>query len=478
MTALDIPATSKESLGSDLGTMRLIFLIVAAAAPMAAVLGVVPVAFAFGNGAGLPLTFLVTAGILGLFAVGYSAMSREIVSAGGFYTYIARGLGAAPALGAAFLAIVSYLAFACGVIGYFGFFGQLALAEVFGIDVHWIVTAGFSILFCACLGYRQIDFSSRLVALLLIVEFVLLTALALAIVVDLGLDAFPVAALNPALMLDGAPGIALMLCFTCFIGIEAAALYSEEAQAPEHSIGRATMGAIVLVVAFYFFITWVTIGAVGMDIGAVSREQLADLYFNLSSTYLGGLATKMVIVFLATSMLATGLAVHNVAARYLLSLGRQECLPGFLARVHPRHRSPHLASLTVTAISVAATLIFLTTGLDPLLGFGAVGVGLGTIGIIALQALTSLAVIGYFHRRGRSRLWATIIAPLLAFAGLSLATGLAVVNFDLLAGYETALMRALPVLLLLTLVAGFGYGRWLRAYRPHAWEAVSRELSA
>ena len=40
----------------------------------------------------------------------------------------------------------------------------------------------------------------------------------------------------------------------------------------------------------------------------VLREQLADLYFNLSSTYLGGLATKMVIVFLATSMLATGLA--------------------------------------------------------------------------------------------------------------------------------------------------------------------------
>ena len=149
----------------------------------------------------------------------------------------------------------------------------------------------------------------------------------------------------------------------------------------------------------------------------------------------------------------------------------------------PVTRNVHTArrvfqSQTVTAISVAATLIFLTTGLDPLLGFGAVGVGLGTIGIIALQALTSLAVIGYFHRRGRSRLWATIIAPLLAFAGLSLATGLAVVNFDLLAGYETALMRALPVLLLLTLVAGFGYGRWLRAYRPHAWEAVSRELSA
>ncbi|WP_288949443.1 APC family permease [uncultured Paracoccus sp.] len=474
----DIAKGTGDSLGSDLGTFRLIFLIVAAAATMAAVLGVVPVAFAFGNGPGLPMTFLATAVILAIFAVGYSAMSREIVSAGGFYTYIARGLGAAPALGAAFLAIFSYLAFACGVVGYFGFFAQLALSQVFGIDVHWIVASAFAILFCAFLGYRQIDFSSRMVAGLLIVEFALLAALAIAIVFDLGPTAFPVAALDPSLALEGAPGIALMLCFTCFIGIEAAALYSEEARAPKHSIGRATMGAIALTVVFYFVITWVTIGAVGMGIGAFAQDQLADLYFNLAGTYLGTVATKLIIVFLATSMLATGLAVHNVAARYMLSLGRQDCLPRFLARVHPTHRSPHLASLTVTAMTTAATVIFLAGGLDPLLGFGAVGVGLGTIGIIALQALTSLAVVGYFHRRGRSQMWTTIIAPILAFAGLSLAAGLAVANFDLLAGHKTTLMRALPLGLLLTLAVGYAYALWLRAYRPQTWVAVAQELSA
>ncbi|ATU95128.1 APC family permease [Phyllobacterium zundukense] len=488
MTAQDInrdtflsavgPAVSGSELRPSLSTLRLIFLIVAAAAPMAAVLGVVPVAFAFGNGAGVPLTFVGVAIVLSLFAVGYTAMSREVVSAGAFYAYIARGLGAIPGLGSAFLAILAYLTFAFGVVGYFAFFAQLALHDIFGIDVHWIVTGGFAILFCAVLGYRQVDFSSRMLAILLSVEFAVLIALNVSVIWSRGLAAFPTSVFNLDAVASGAPGVAVMLAFTCFIGVESAAIYSEEAEAPTRSVGRATFGSILLIAAFYFVTTWISIGAVDGDIHTVANEQVANLYFGLSTQYIGSSVTVLMQIFLATSMLATGLAVHNIAARYIFSLGRQSCLPAVLGRVHSQHASPHVASVLVTVVTIVATIVFYLAGSDPLLGFGAVGVGLGTVGIIALQALTSLAVIAYFAKARRSHWWITILSPLLSFLGLAAAVALAVSKFDLLTGSQSAVVLTLPVGLLVAFIAGCFYATFLRRGRPEIFARLAQDFGS
>ncbi len=470
------PRGEEAGLRRSLGTLRLIFLIIATAAPMAAVLGVVPVAFAFGNGAGLPLTFVAVAVVLGLFSIGYNAMSKEIVSAGAFYAYIARGLGVVSGLGGAFLAILSYVTFICGAVGYFAFFSKLALHDIFGIDVHWTVTAIFAILFCAVLGYRQIDFSSRMLAMLLMAEFVVLLILSGAVVWHKGAAAFPTSIFSLDAVFSGAPGVAIMLAFTCFIGVESAALYSEEAKAPSRSVGVATMGAILITVCFYFLTTWITVGAVEGDIQTVAAAQVANLYFGLSDQYIGGFATKLMMVFLATSMLATNLAVHNVSARYIFSLGRQSSLPAVLGRTHPRYASPHVASVLVTAVTAIVTAICIAADSDPLLGFGAVGIGLGTVGIIALQALTSIAVTAYFWRQGRSHWWTTVLTPVLSFAGLVCAVVLAVSKFDLLTGSQNGLVLSLPLVLLAAFAAGCGYALFLRNRRPAIYDAVSRDF--
>ena len=76
-----------------LSTGRIVFLVVAAAAPLAAMIGNLPIALAQGNGAGMPGAFLLAAVILLCFAVGYARISRRIVSTGAFYTYVVQGLG-------------------------------------------------------------------------------------------------------------------------------------------------------------------------------------------------------------------------------------------------------------------------------------------------------------------------------------------------------------------------------------------------
>ena len=49
-----------------------------------------------------------------------------------------------------------------------------------------------------------------------------------------------------------------------------------------------------------------------------------------------------------TSLFAALLSFHNVLARYYFALGNSGALPAACGRSHPRHTSPHIASLTQT----------------------------------------------------------------------------------------------------------------------------------
>ena len=93
---------------TSLSTGRVVFLVIAAAAPMAAMVGNVPLALVYGNGAGLPAAYLIAAVVLLCFSVGYAAMSRRVINTGAFYTYIAQGIGRPPAIGAGLLAVAAY----------------------------------------------------------------------------------------------------------------------------------------------------------------------------------------------------------------------------------------------------------------------------------------------------------------------------------------------------------------------------------
>ena len=76
--------------------------------------------FAVTGVTGVPLSFLILAVALALFAVGYAAMSRFVANAGAFYSYLAHGLGPTWAVAGAFVALVSYNAIQIGLYGLFG----------------------------------------------------------------------------------------------------------------------------------------------------------------------------------------------------------------------------------------------------------------------------------------------------------------------------------------------------------------------
>ena len=122
-----------------LGVPDLVFFIVAASAPLTAVAGGQAATYLVTGNRGVPFMFIPLGIMLGLFAVGYAAMSRYVADAGAFYTYVARGLGKIPSVGAAFVALVSYNAMQIGIYGLFGVALGAFMSDKLHITAEWYV---------------------------------------------------------------------------------------------------------------------------------------------------------------------------------------------------------------------------------------------------------------------------------------------------------------------------------------------------
>ncbi len=119
------------------GVSHIVFLVLGAAAPMAAIVGAMPVAVALGDGKGFTGAYVLAGVVLGLFAVGYAAMSRHVTDAGAFYSYVARGLGPRADGVAGYVALVAYNAMAIALSAAFAFFAHASLRDVLHLHLAW-----------------------------------------------------------------------------------------------------------------------------------------------------------------------------------------------------------------------------------------------------------------------------------------------------------------------------------------------------
>src|SRR5918911_2042691 len=103
-----------------LTAVHIFFFVVSASAPFTVLGGGVTTMYAVSSNLGVPLMFLVLAVALGLFSVGYAAMSRYVSNAGAFYAYLANGLGKAWGVSGSFVALVAYNGIQIGLYGLFG----------------------------------------------------------------------------------------------------------------------------------------------------------------------------------------------------------------------------------------------------------------------------------------------------------------------------------------------------------------------
>ena len=429
-------ATPKAGLSGSLGVGSIVFMVVAAAAPLTVIGGSAPLGFLLGNGVGFPALFVVCAVILLLFAVGLVAMTRKIPKPGGFFTYIGHGLGKPAGLSAAYLALLTYTAIQIAVHGYVGYLISVSITSLGGPDIAWWVYSLAIVLIVGVLGYRHIDLSSKVLGVLLVCEVGIVLALVAAVVVTGGAEGLSAEPFMPTQIFSGSPGIGLMFAFAAFIGFESTAIFRDEAKTPDRTIPRATYIAVIGIGAFYTLASWALVMAWGpSNVVAQAAIDPGTMVIQTTLNYLGPVGELIINILLITSMFACVLSFHNVITRYQHSMSNAGLLPGKVGSVHHKHLSPHVSSIIQTATAFVLIVLFAVLQLDPVLNVFTWFSGVATLAIALLMALTSVAVVVYFRRtKSDARLWNTLIAPVLGFIGLIGAAAIIGVNFPFLVG--------------------------------------------
>lgn len=473
----------RAALGSRrLGVPALVFMIIAASAPLTVVAGGVTSNYAVTGLLGIPLSFIVLGAVLVLFSVGYSAMSQHVHNAGAFYAYISRGLGKPAGVGAAVVALVAYNAMQIGIYGLFGFALSSFLAGTAGLSVSWWLCALTGWTVVALLGINKVDLSAKVLGVLVLLEFLVV------VVYDvLALGTAPEGlsgqSLEPGSLFAAGVGAALAFSIAAFMGFESGAIYNEEVKDPSRTARRATFIAIVVIACFYAFSAWaMAVGEGDSQVVARSGEFGPDLIFVFLGEHSPGWFVDLANLLFITSLLAALVAFHNVVARYFFSLGREGVLPVGLSRINPRTQAPVAGSLAQSALALILLGVFAAAGtgheygpLFPVLTMFTWLTNLGAFSLVLLMALTSFAVVGYFRRSPHGHgTWTRTVAPAAAGIALTVLFGLIVANFEVLIGLEEASILGwlLPAIAVVPGLAGIAWALRLRTARPDVYAGI------
>ncbi|UZW60696.1 APC family permease [Lysobacter enzymogenes] len=472
------PPSSPAGLRQNaLGLWTIVFFVIATNGPLTALVGVVSTAILMGNGIGVPAAFLIAGVIYLVFSVGFVAMGRYIRNAGAFYAYVANGLGRPLGTAAAFLAIVAYagLQFAC--YGLIGFFGANALAG-WGLALPWwVVGLAVAALVQLC-SIRNVVFNGRFLGLLMLAELAVVAIFDVAVLAHGGPEGFSLASFRPEHVLVPGLGATFVFVAGSFMGFETTAIYAEEAREPERTVPAATYIAVVLIAVTLTLSSWLLIVSFGpSQVLAAAAKDPGGLWFDRAGLLVGPLLGDAINVLLITSLFAVILSFQNTLSRYLFALAREGLMPVAFARTHARHHTPYLAGYALTALVVALLLLCGLAGADPMTLVLPLGSAPAALGILAVQALTSLAVIGFFRRQPRhTNLWQRLIAPALSGAAMLVGVALIVRNMHLLTGGESAFNTLIPLGMLGVGLAGLGLALWLRSHRPERYARLARLL--
>jgi amino acid transporter len=460
---------------NSIGIAHIVFFVVAAAAPLTAVVGATPPAFAFGNGAGVPGAFVLAGLLYLLFSVGFTTMSRHIGGAGAFYTYITHGISKPVGVGGAFLALLTYTSVQIAVYGLLGLFTQGAVAGL-GLDLPWWVWSFAFLLIVHFTGQRNIGLSGAILGVCMILEIAILLLLDVGIIARGGAEGLGFSSFAPATVFTPGLGVSLVFVVGSFIGFESTAIFGEEAEHPEKTIPRATYISVLLIAVFYAFSTWAITEYYGPSkVQQIAGGALNSFYFDAAADVLGPWAATAMNLLLISSLFACVLSFHNTLNRYFFALGREGLAMQALGKVHEKHGSPYIAGLLQSASAALVLGAFALAGQDPFAVVFSYMSALTVIGILSIQALVSIAIIRFFAQDKRGHgVWPTMIAPALAFLGLCGALVLVISNLELLAGASNFVVSSFPFIVAAVGLLGVLFALRIRKGDPGRYEALGR----
>lgn len=199
------------------------------------------------------------------------------------------------------------------------------------------------------------------------------------------------------------------LLFFAFAGYARIATLGEEVKRPKQTIPRAITLALLIALLLYVLVAVTTLLVLGPEQLAASGTPLVDVVTGSGA----GWAAPLVRVGAAAAALGALLGLIAGIGRTSLAMARNQDLPRWFASVHPRHRVPHHAELT---LAVVVSVLVLVTDVRGAIGFS-------SFGVLLYYLITNVSA---FTQRGADRRYPRALHVLGAIGCLVLAATLPV----------------------------------------------------
>jgi amino acid transporter len=346
-------------------------------------------------------------------AASYSQMSRAFPMAGSVYTYAGRGIGQPVGFLAGWMILLDYVL----VPGLLYLIASVAMNSIWSAVPIWAWLIAFVVL-NTVVNYLGIEFTARINRIMLVAELVVLAIFLVIGIVALangegrGFDFSPIYNSDTFSLelVFGAVSIAVL----SFLGFDGISTLAEENKEAARSIGKAMIAALALAGVLFIVQTWIAALLVPDPDTLIAEGDAAGTAFYDAAEVAGG-HWLSVLTAVATAVawgFANSLVAQAATSRLLFAMARDRQLPGFLAKVDPKHRVPVNATLFVAAISLVLGIYMSTrddgiTLLSTLVNFGALSAFL----------VLHVAVVVHFVVRRKSRdYWRHLAVPVIGFA--------------------------------------------------------------
>jgi amino acid transporter len=457
-----------------MATGALVTAAVVASSPLTVLVGGITTTYQRTGVAGVPLSFLLVMGVVGVLAVGYVAVGRHVPHGAPFYAQLAHGSGATAALVAAGVAFVGYNALQ---ISLYPLLGTTLVALIGGTWWVWALVAWLIVLF---LGHYPGAVNAKILGVLLALEVAVIGLFIGAGFTRPAGGTITTEVFRPSnLLVAGVAASVVVFAVAAFAGVESVLAYAEEATG-DRALAWASATAIGGCGVLYCLASW----AYGGWLGYTDLQQAAGQEANQPLALLGEVfgtgITDLATLLLVTSVLAAMVSFHGTIARYVFALAREHVLPARWATVSrgPNGGAPVGGAIVQSATAAIALTVFLAAGADPM---GTVFTWLSTIGAFCILLLLTASAWSAraFFDAGRGRRESVWVRQVFPFTGGILGV-LAVVfmasNLSALLGTPPGSARPWLVAVPIggAVVLAVGVGVWLRRVRPDVYAGIGR----
>ena len=302
-------------------------------------------------GPSAPIAYIVCALAMGLIVLCIADAGSRVSLTGGPYAYVGTAFG-------------PYFGFISGVLLFMlGTFATAAVSTVFAASIGQLVpalsgrAASATVLiaayaFWSFINFRGVTLSVRLNSIATVAKLLPLLLVAIG-------GAFFISAGNLAIEVVPPAGdiarTSLLLIFA-FAGIECALVPSGEVRDTARTVPRAIAIAMLAITVLYIALQVVAQGILGDSLAQATASPLADA----AGMSMGGWARAILLAGASISTFGYLGGMTLSMPRALFALARDGFLPAQLAAVHPEYRTPHIAIVaqSVLTLALAATGTF------------------------------------------------------------------------------------------------------------------------